>query len=204
MRLQRPINKAIEHFPLAVRIKHVPDLPDIDDESSSKEVEISDGELKEKILLAQRVKHSLEIENLAASDLESVFPDTRRDAARKIGNKSTVWWSDCKALNSALSGEYIAIFGRGRVVDAITWSMAEVLNKLRPDEIETGKYLDSHLMDVAQCKYTAGWGFNEIYSSSKENAARALRIIVEKIGERLEDENEIIKKLLNASSPSIR
>ncbi|OGI10713.1 MAG: hypothetical protein A3F80_08935 [Candidatus Melainabacteria bacterium RIFCSPLOWO2_12_FULL_35_11] len=59
-------------------------------------------------------------------------------------------------------------------------------------------------MDVAQGKYTAGWGFNEIYSSSKENAARALRIIVEKIGERLEDENEIIKKLLNASSPSIR
>ena len=67
MRLQRPINKAIEHFPLAVRIKHVPDLPDIDDESSSKEVEISDGELKEKILLAQRVKHSLEIENLAST-----------------------------------------------------------------------------------------------------------------------------------------
>ena len=172
--------------------------------SAHNDSSVSHTHILEKIITIQKIKDDLGIQGLAASDLDSSVPDTRRDAARRIGNRPTVWWSDFKALDTALREESSAWFGRARVVDAITHSMAEVLNKLYPSEIEINKYSDSNLMWVACQAYTAGIGANEIYSSSRENAARALRIIVEKIGEKLEDENAIIKSLLGSSLSSVR
>ncbi len=152
--------------------------------------------------------------------------DDRFSIAKEIGEKKYPIWDDFLILNECLKSETGRAFQPSGVLVNVTWAIAEVVNKLTPNpKLEwklpwrsgTEKYSTSSLMAVALDKetcvrrsyalrhrpeitYTSSLGS----LSARINSAIALRTIVEKIGDQLSDEAEIIKRLINANVKEIR
>lgn len=181
--------------------------------------------LRDKIQAIQRVKTSLGIESLAASDLHGFWDGDRREAAEEMGNKNPPSWKDFEELERRLWDET-----SHNALGWVTWAMVEIVKKIDPAQIITKDYTHSWLMYIATVDPTAKEqvGFINVFlwatiegggrppwskksrniSLGNEvaiiNSACTLRIILEKVGSSLSDEAEIIQKLLNAPVKEVR
>ena len=167
--------------------------------------------LKEVIAAIQQSQEKQGIKSLAASltnwekfELDIIIPEARISRARQIGTKKPVDWADFWYLDGKLYDEWLAPTGNPRVVTAITQAMKTMIQNATSYPLV--KYSDSRLMKVANGTYSKIGPF-KMYSCSHEarvNAAIALRIIVEKIGNSLNDEINILRMLLVSDIRDVR
>lgn len=171
--------------------------------------------LKEQILAIQRTKTLLGIENLAAASLNSSDDGERVKAAIELAESPS--WDNFQKLRIALNGERDAWTSGDHTCQAFTWAMAQIVNQLEPSQItnivkfqsETfARFSESLLMSIATGVIGRFGSFNfpinQISNQTRINAAATLSLIVEKVGERLDDEALIIKKLLKSPIRKIR
>lgn len=170
--------------------------------------------LKEQILAIQRSKVQLGIENLAAASLDSWMDGSRMQAAKELAESPS--WDNFQRLRIALSRESEAATGGDHTCLVFTSAMAKILQQLDPSQITDiyhfekttfRRFSESLLMDIASGNRIRFGHFPVIEwvsSQSRIIAAETLYFIVLKVGERLDDEAIIIKKLLSSSIGDIR
>lgn len=171
--------------------------------------------LKEQILAIQKIKSSLGIENLAAASLNSSSDGERIKAATELAESPS--WDNFQRLRIALNGEKNAWTGGDHTCQDFTWAMVRIVEQLDPSQITNiyrfqrdtfVRFSESFLMDLASgARKSVGMfnaPFNQISNQTRINAAVVLLLIVGKVGERLDDEALIIKKLLASPIKDIR
>ncbi len=162
-----------------------------------------DVSLREKISCIQKMQQEIGIQSYAASELDKFLPSERRRIALWMG-KPTHRWEDFPKLEARLGDEKGALTSSGDVTVALTWAMASIVENLTPGQLSY-KYSNSNLMYTAIEEPPYGWtSYCQGSENARINAAVALRYIVEKIGNSLPDEAEIIKGLLNAPTQKVR
>lgn len=160
--------------------------------------------LRDKLLAIKHAQQELGIKSLAANKLDLPFPWQRSSKAQWMGT-SPVYWSDFLELEEYLEMERHNFTSSGNVVLDMTWAMSEIVKKLSSDQIENLDFSNSNLMKVAINDPPHDWlSISQGSKSARVNAAITLRIILEKIGHRIWNGADIIRKLLGSETREIR
>lgn len=165
--------------------------------------------LREQILAIQQAKAKLGIENLAASEFDFQLPSDRRRIARNLTKDPS--WYNFQKVRQQLVKERTRPFGNSSTLEVFVSVMLEIVSKLNPGmigapnayEVQFGQFSpfsNSVLMKISRGEY------RDLHTSfgARENSAKILRTIVEKIGDRLDDEATIIRLLLTSPDSPVR
>ncbi|GEM_PF-3034924 len=196
-------------FPFDDKIQQPQNKKEIEPGDETTNYSSNEASLREQISAIQKAKTFLDLESLAASEFDFQLSSDRNRIARHLTKDPS--WYNFQKIRQQLGKEGTRPFGNSGTLEIFVSVMLEIVSKLDPGmigahnayEVEFGPFSpfsSSVLMRITRGEYRG----LQTGPGARENSAKILRIIVEKIGDRLDDEAEIIRLLLNSSSKKVR
>ena len=166
--------------------------------------------LKQKLLMVHRIISSSNIELLAGPPSSGSWPvldyAEYLEKLRKKLNQGSVNWSDFIHL---IDGQFYYA-----ILHTHSQLALDILREIKPQKLKTGLYSNSWLMKRSLAEPEKEITFWDVFFSVGDyrrkcktgaiNCAKALKLILEEIGNELPDSGIIIKNLLTAPLPEVR